>query len=85
MHSLTQYAVVMTEMSSYLLVLMFSNVIYSPQTQRELVKKVTDDPKWSRVICQPLLMQVIEDIAKDCCNNANTYKLQKQRKYGMGQ
>jgi hypothetical protein len=65
-------------------VLSLSNVIYGPQAQRELEKKVVTDPEWSRVICHPLVPQVIEDIAKDCCNNASLYKLWKQKKYGMG-
>jgi hypothetical protein len=59
-------------------------VIYCAQTHKELAKKATTDPEWARVIHQPLLQQVIEDVAKDCCNNLNSYKLQKQKKYGAG-
>jgi hypothetical protein len=54
------------------------------QAQKELAKQVTDDPAWTRVLSQPNLAQIIEDIAKDCCNNANSYKSQKQKKYGRG-
>ena len=54
-HTLTQHANVLTEVGAYFQAF---DVIYGPQTHKELAKKATADPEWARVICQPLLSQV---------------------------
>jgi len=65
-------------------ILSSSNVIYGPQAQKELVRAQAADPEWARVIRLPLFPQVIEDLAKDCCNNANQYRSRKRKGYRKG-